>query len=341
MYKGISTMLEVMIVLFVALVILGIFFLYPQHIEEGESHYSNVSNRTGLPGINLSVSQFRPEGRIYCANSIPGMLEKSDCGCSSDNCEDDDFSFEYDGHCKSAPGSYLDWDKNAVCIKGDGCCSRQNSTGNLLGQCLEVKIEEVIGESVNLKLFNFRIDTNPSDSCVNDIDIYAEYGGISERKLVKNNINGKGPIIVNLDSSDFVGEVSKIEICSDTTGDDGEYCSHKIDWVEFATHEKIGCSFMPCEDDEDCPSFCGCASDGYCHMCNRYCEVSWKSVCGDGSAQKCVSAEKHPGVKVYDCVDEGDLIPNILCDGNCKNQWDCFLNCDECGNIFDNPNPTL
>jgi len=176
----------------------------------------------------------------FCANKETAngnpILNKEFCKCTSGGgCKTDNFD-NNDNNCESDAGGYDDWEEEAICLEGDGCCVRPNKHDDYLGQCLRIDLTKFENKPVLIKELKFRIDRDPGYACNDDLDIYACYDGgycpeneNGDWKVIKDNIDGTGPKIITLTESNFSDKVKYVDICPDSNGQ--HHCDHKVDWV--------------------------------------------------------------------------------------------------------------
>jgi len=133
-----TTGVKILITLFIAFVVTGIFFYMQSYTKRGSEEYINGTSNASIPEMTLEdiLNMFGGEKEkmtdFYCANAIPGMLVKDFGSCSESACMKDRVYFD-DNNCDDAYGSYNQWGSDntyvAVCLEGDGCLDMPEDQG--------------------------------------------------------------------------------------------------------------------------------------------------------------------------------------------------------------------
>jgi len=255
MEKGMTTGVKILITLFIALVVTGIFFYMQSYTKRGSEEYINGTSNASIPGMTLEdiLNMFGGEKEemtdFYCANAIPGMLVKDFGSCSESACMKDRVYFD-DNNCDDAYDSYNQWRSDntyvAVCLEGDGCLDMPEDQGAKtgVGQCLLVDLTKFNGNPIQLSGLMFRVDADSGGNCNNDLYVYGKNES-SDWKVIARKLDGSGENGLNgiyLDDSYFPYNLTTIAICSNS---DSQYCDHKIDWVKFRTDAVPDVSICP------------------------------------------------------------------------------------------------
>jgi len=178
-----TTGVKILITLFIALVVTGIFFYMQLYTKRGSEEYINGTSNASIPEMTLEdiLNMFGGEKEemtdFYCANAIPGMLVKDFGSCSESACMKDRIYFD-DNNCDDAYDSYNQWRSDntyvAVCLEGDGCLDMPENQGEKagVGQCLLVDLTKFNGNPINSHFPIAEIITN-SSTCIIPVTIFA------------------------------------------------------------------------------------------------------------------------------------------------------------------------